>query len=95
MRRSSQTSKNTWELPPDADKTKNPVPSSEESIAKAELYAAKTETVFSVMATKVQATEATLPVDETEACRPHKQRAHMAAMSDGELFWKISKASTE
>ena len=35
-------SKNTWELPADADKTKNPVPATEESIAKGkELYLAQ------------------------------------------------------
>src|ERR1043165_8620300 len=37
-------SKNTWELPDDADKTKNPVPTSEESIAKGkELYLERTK----------------------------------------------------
>src|ERR1044072_7722032 len=37
-------SKNTWELPADADKTKNPVPTSEESVAKGkELYLERTK----------------------------------------------------
>ena len=85
-------SKNTWELPPDADKTKNPVPSSEESIAKgAELYAAKDKgnCVF-CHGDKGSGNEATLPrMRRKPADLTNKER--MAAMSDGELFWKISK----
>ena len=85
-------SKNTWELPPDADKTKNPVPSSEESITKgAELYAAKDKgnCVF-CHGDKGSGNEATLPrMRRKPADLTNKER--MAAMTDGELFWKISK----
>jgi len=85
-------SKNTWELPPDADKTKNPVPSSEESITKgAELYAAqdKGNCVF-CHGDKGSGNEATLPrMRRKPADLTNKER--MAAMTDGELFWKISK----
>jgi mono/diheme cytochrome c family protein len=88
-------SKNTWELPEDADKTKNPVPSSPESIAKGkELYLERTKgnCVFCHGETGA-GNEANLarlrrkPADLT-----NKER--MTAMTDGELFWKISKGIT-
>lgn len=88
-------SKNTWELPEDADKTKNPVPSTPESIAKGkELYLERTKgnCVFCHGETGA-GNEANLarlrrkPADLT-----NKER--MTAMTDGELFWKISKGIT-
>jgi mono/diheme cytochrome c family protein len=88
-------SKNTWELPEDADKTKNPVASSAESIAKGkELYLAreKGNCIF-CHGEAGSGNEANLarlrrkPADLT-----NKER--MTAMSDGELFWKISKGIT-
>jgi mono/diheme cytochrome c family protein len=88
-------SKNTWELPENADKTKNPVASSAESIAKGkELYLAreKGNCIF-CHGEAGSGNEANLarlrrkPADLT-----NKER--MTAMSDGELFWKISKGIT-
>lgn len=88
-------SKNTWELPEDADKTKNPVASAAESIAKGkELYFAreKGNCIF-CHGEAGSGNEANLaqlrrkPADLT-----NKER--MTAMSDGELFWKISKGIT-
>ena len=88
-------SKNTWELPEDADKTKNPVASSPESIAKGkELYLTreKGNCIF-CHGEAGSGNEANLarlrrkPADLT-----NKER--MTAMSDGELFWKISKGIT-
>jgi mono/diheme cytochrome c family protein len=85
-------SKNTWELPEDADKTKNPVATSAESIAKGkELYLERTKgnCVFCHGETGA-GNEANLsklrrkPADLT-----NKER--MTAMTDGEVFWKISK----
>ena len=85
-------SKNTWELPEDADKTKNPTASSPESIAKGkELYMerSKGNCVFCHGETGA-GNEANLarlrrkPADLT-----NKER--MTAMTDGEVFWKISK----
>ena len=85
-------SKNTWELPEDADKTKNPVATSPESIAKGkELYLTreKGNCIF-CHGEAGSGNEANLarlrrkPADLT-----NKER--MTAMSDGELFWKISK----
>jgi mono/diheme cytochrome c family protein len=85
-------SKNTWELPDDADKTKNPVATSAESIAKGkELYLERTKgnCIFCHGETGA-GNEANLarlrrkPADLT-----NKER--MTAMSDGEVFWKISK----
>jgi len=85
-------SKNTWELPEDADKTKNPTTATPESIAKGkELYMerSKGNCVFCHGETGAgnEANIARLrrkPADLTS-----KER--MTAMTDGELFWKISK----
>src|SRR5215213_4164869 len=85
-------SKNTWELPEDADKTKNPTTATPESIAKGkELYMEKSKgnCVFCHGETGAgnEANIARLrrkPADLTS-----KER--MTAMTDGELFWKISK----
>ena len=85
-------SQNTWELPDDADKTKNPVEATAESIAKGkELYFERNKgnCVFCHGDTGA-GNEANLsrlrrkPADLT-----NKER--MTAMTDGELFWKISK----
>lgn len=85
-------SKNTWELPEDADKTKNPVASSAESIAMGkELYLdrMKGNCIFCHGDTG-SGNEANFgrlrrkPADLT-----NKER--MTAMTDGEVFWKISK----
>ena len=85
-------SKNTWELPEDADKTKNPTASSPESVAKGkELYMerAKGNCIF-CHGESGAGNEANLarlrrkPADLT-----NKER--MTAMTDGEVFWKISK----
>ena len=85
-------SKNTWELPEDADKTKNPTATSPESIAKGkELYLERTKgnCVFCHGETGA-GNEANLarlrrkPADLT-----NKER--MTAMTDGEVFWKVSK----
>ena len=85
-------SKNTWELPEDADKTKNPVPSTPESIAKGkELYFEKTKgnCVFCHGDTGA-GNEANFPrLRRKPADLTNKER--MSAMTDGELFWKISK----
>lgn len=82
----------TWELPEDADKTKNPVPATPESIAKGkELYFERTKgnCVF-CHGDKGSGNEANLPrLRRKPADLTNKER--MTAMSDGELFWKISK----
>jgi mono/diheme cytochrome c family protein len=88
-------SKNTWELPKDADKTTNPVPSTPESIAKGkELYMDRTKgnCVFCHGDTGT-GNEANMPrLRRKPADLTNKER--MSAMSDGELFWKISKGIT-
>ena len=85
-------SKNTWELPANADKTKNPVEATAESVAKGkELFLERTKgnCVFCHGETG-SGNEANLarlrrkPADLT-----NKER--MTAMTDGEVFWKISK----
>jgi mono/diheme cytochrome c family protein len=85
-------SKNTWELPEDADKTKNPTAATPESVAKGkELYMERTKgnCVFchGDTGTGNEANLAKLrrkPADLT-----NKER--MTAMTDGEVFWKVSK----
>jgi mono/diheme cytochrome c family protein len=88
-------SQNTWELPEDADKTKNPTTSTPESIAKGkELYLErmKGNCVFCHGETGA-GNEANLSrLRRKPADISNKER--MAAMTDGELFWKISKGIT-
>ena len=88
-------SKNTWELPDDADKTPNPVPSSPESIAKGhDLYMERTKgnCVFCHGDTGA-GNEANLPkLRRKPADLTNKER--MTAMTDGEIFWKVSKGIT-
>jgi mono/diheme cytochrome c family protein len=85
-------SKNTWELPEDADKTKNPVPTSAESIEKGKtLYLEKTKgnCVFCHGETGA-GNEANLPkLRRKPADLTNKERQN--AMTDGEMWWKISK----
>ena len=85
-------SQNTWELPADADKTKNPTAATPESIAKGKdlyLERQKGNCIFCHGETG-SGNEATRermrrkPADLT-----NKER--MTAMTDGEVFWKISK----
>jgi len=88
-------SKNTWELPADADKTKNPVSATEESIAKGkELYLDRNKgnCIFCHGETGA-GNEASLPrLRRKPADLTSKER--MSAMTDGELFWKITKGIT-
>ena len=88
-------SQNTWELPADADKTKNPVAVTPESIAKGkELYLERTKgnCVFCHGETG-SGNEANLArLRRKPADISNKER--MSAMTDGELFWKISKGIT-
>jgi len=85
-------SKNTWELPEDADKTKNPTTATPESIAKGkELYMERTKgnCVFCHGETGT-GNEANLPrLRRKPADLTNKER--MTAMTDGEIYWKISK----
>lgn len=88
-------SKNTWELPDDADKTKNPVPTSAESVAKGkELYLERTKgnCVFCHGETGA-GNEANLPRLRRKPA-DISSRERMKDMTDGEMFWKISKGIT-
>src|SRR5436189_4447704 len=88
-------SKNTWELPEDADKTKNPVAATPESIAKGkELYLAreKDNCIFCHGATGA-GNEASMPrLRRKPADLTNKER--MSSMTDGEMFRKITKGIT-
>jgi len=85
-------SKNTWELPADAEKTKNPVAATPESIEKGKaLYLArdKGNCIFCHGETGA-GNEANLPkLRRKPADLSNKER--MTAMTDGEVFWKITK----
>ena len=88
-------SKNTWELPDDADKTKNPTPATPESIAKGkELYLERTKgnCIFCHGETGSGNTENLPRLRRKPADISNKER--MAAMTDGELYWKITKGIT-
>src|SRR5215212_1584380 len=88
-------SKNTWEIPANADETKNPVTASAESIAKGkELYLERTKgnCIFCHGETG-SGNEANLAkLRRKPADLSNKER--MTAMTDGEVFWKISKGIT-
>lgn len=85
-------SKNTWELPADADKTKNPVAATEESIAQGkELFMTKEKgnCIFCHGETGSGNKEnlprlRRVPADLSDTDR-------MPKLSDGEIFWKMTK----
>lgn len=85
-------SKNTWELPEDADKTKNPTPATAESIERGKalyLDPAKGNCIFCHGDTGA-GNEANFPkLRRKPADLTNKER--MTAMTDGEVFWKITK----
>ena len=85
-------SKRTWDLPEDADKTKNPVAVTPESIAKGkELYLSrdKGNCVF-CHGENGAGNEANLArLRRKPADISSKER--MSAMTDGEVYWKITK----
>jgi mono/diheme cytochrome c family protein len=85
-------SKNTWELPEDADRTKNPTTATAESVAKGkELYLdrMKGNCVFCHGETGAGNQENLPRLRRKPADLSNKER--MAAMTDGELFWKVSR----
>jgi mono/diheme cytochrome c family protein len=85
-------SKLTWELPADADKTPNPVAATPESIAKGkELYMEKTKgnCIFCHGETGAGNEENFPKLRRKPADLTNKER--MTAMTDGEVFWKITK----
>jgi mono/diheme cytochrome c family protein len=85
-------SKNTWELPEDADKTKNPTTVTPESIAKGkELYMerSKGNCVFCHGDTGAGNEANLAKLRRKPADLTNKER--QSAMTDGEVFWKISK----
>lgn len=84
-------SKNTWDLPADAGKTKNPVAATEESIAQGkELFMTKKGNCIFCHGETGSGNKANLaklrrvPADLSD----HKR---MPKLSDGEIFWKITK----
>jgi len=85
-------SKNTWELPEDADKTKNPTTATPESVAKGkELYMERTKgnCVFCHGDTGAGNEANLAKLRRKPADLTNKER--MTAQTDGELYWKITK----
>ena len=85
-------SKNTWELPADADKTKNPVEATAESIEKGKaLYLDKDKgnCIFCHGETGAGNEANLVHLRRKPADISNKER--MSSGTDGELFWKITK----
>jgi mono/diheme cytochrome c family protein len=85
-------SKNTWELPEDADKTKNPIASSAESIEKGKalfMDTTKGNCIFCHGETGAGNEANLAKLRRKPADLTNKER--MTAMTDGEVFWKITK----
>ena len=88
-------SKNSWELPSGADKTKNPVATSADSVQKGkDLYLArdKGNCVFCHGTSGSGNEETGARMRRKPADISNKER--MDSMTDGEVFWKISKGIT-
>ena len=88
-------SKNTWELPEDADKTKNPTPATAESIERGKaLYLDKDKgnCVFCHGETGAGNEANLAKLRRKPADLTNKER--MTSMTDGEVFWKITKGIT-
>jgi mono/diheme cytochrome c family protein len=83
-------SKNTWNIPADADKTKNPFEATEESIAKGkELYFARKGNCVFCHGETGAGNEENLPrLRRKPANLSNKER--MPKISDGEIFWKVT-----
>ena len=85
-------SQNTWDLPADYARTKNPTATSDESVAKGkELYldAKKGNCVFCHGETGTGNEANLAKLRRKPADISNKER--MSEMTDGELYWKISK----
>jgi mono/diheme cytochrome c family protein len=88
-------SQNTWELPDDAAKTKNPVEATTESVEKGKalyLDRAKGNCIFCHGETGSGNEANAARMRRKPADLSNKER--MTSMSDGEVFWKISKGIT-
>ena len=91
-RRASQDfSRNTWDLPADADKTKNPVEATEESIAKGkELFMTRKGNCIFCHGETGSGNKENLPrLRRVPADLSDHKR--MPKLPDGEIFWKITK----
>ncbi|MCA1600559.1 MAG: hypothetical protein LC776_02565 [Acidobacteria bacterium] len=87
-------SKNTWDLPKNADKTKNPVEATEESIAQGkELFITrKGNCIFCHGETGSGNKENLARLRRVPANLSDHKR--MPKLSDGEIFWKITTLSS-
>ncbi len=83
-------SKNTWNLPPDADKTNNPVEATEESVAQGkELFMTRKGNCIFCHGETGSGNKDNLPkLRRVPADLSNAKR--MPKLSDGEIFWKIT-----
>jgi len=84
-------SKNTWDIPKDADETKNPIEATEESLAKGkELFMTKKGNCIFCHGETGSGNKENLPrLRRVPADLSDVKR--MPKLSDGEIFWKITK----
>ena len=84
-------SKNTWDIPADADKTKNPVKSTEQSIAAGkEIYMSRKGNCIFCHGDTGAGNEANFPKLRRKPA-DLSDVGRMPKLSDGELYWKITK----
>ena len=82
--------KATWNLPADADKTKNPVEATAESVAKGkELYFARAGNCVFCHGETGAGNEANLPRLRRKPA-DISDKTRMSTLSDGEIFWKMT-----
>lgn len=87
-------SKNKWEIPADADQTKNPIPSSEESIARGkEIFMGRKASCTFCHGTTGSGNVENLPKLRRKPADLSDSK-RMPTLSDGELYWKITKGIT-
>lgn len=83
-------SKNTWNIPADADKTKNAVAVTPESLAKGkELYFARAGNCVFCHGETGAGNEENLPQLRRKPA-DLSDKLHMTKLSDGEIFWKMT-----
>jgi mono/diheme cytochrome c family protein len=83
-------SKATWNLPPDADKTKNPVEAAPESVAKGkEFFLGKAGNCVFCHGETGAGNEENLPNLRRKPA-DISDKTRMSTLTDGEIFWKIT-----
>ena len=83
-------SKATWKLPPDADKTRNPIEATPESVAAGkELYFARAGNCVFCHGETGSGNEENLPKLKRKPA-DISDKTRMSTLTDGEIFWKMT-----